>query len=453
MSLRLRLTLLYTTLLGGVLLLFGGMVYGLVSIILYNKIDTTLSESADDLVALLRLNANEQFDARAILNYQPTENILIQVWGNDRKIQYARPAGTGSALDATGRAKGITAFNSVILGGQHLRVLTVPMSTMRGPAGTLQIGTTLTIVDVIQDSLATILTILTSVGMLLASIATWLITGRVLKPLATMTRIATQITKADDLSRRIPPETNRKDEVGNLIAAFNQTLERLDTLFASQQRFLGDVSHELRTPLTVIKGNVGLIRKIGVDEESLMSIEGEVDRLTRLVGDLLLLNQAESGIMPLDFVKVDLDSVLLEVFQQMKVIAGEKINLILDNFEPVEINGDRDKVKQVFLNLAGNALQYTPQGGEVHIAMNKSDGWVRVKISDNGPGIADKDIPHIFDRFYRGEKSRTRTSSSGFGLGLSIAQWIVVKHGGSIEVQSRPGGGTVFTVLLPEQKH
>ncbi len=449
MSLRLRLTLLYTTLLASVLLLFGGLVYGLASVNLYNKIDTSLNKAAGDLIKLLRLNINGQFDARSVANYQPTENLIIQVWGTDGRIQFARPTGIGTSMDSATRLHGITAIKTVAVGGQHLRVLTVPLYTTRGPAGTLQIAITLTILDEVQRTLSFILIILTGVAMVISMVATFLSTRQVLKPLATMTNIATQITKADDLSRRIPTDRIREDEVGKLITAFNQTLSRLDQLFTSQQRFLGDVSHELRTPLTVIKGNVGLMRRIGADEESMSNIEGEVDRLTRLVGDLLLINQTETGAMALNFAKVDLDVVLLDVFKQMKVIAGDRVSLKLEGLAPIQINGDKDRLKQVFFNLVGNALQYTSKGDEIRIIMQTGVKWVRICVKDNGPGISPEDLPHIFERFYRGEKSRKRTIGTGFGLGLSIAQWIVNQHGGTIEVFSELKKGTEFVVQFP----
>ena len=430
-------------------MLFGGLVYGLASVNLYNKIDDSLSSTANDLVKLLRLNINGQFDARSVANYQPTENLVIQVWGTDGRIQFARPTGIGSSLDSATRLRGITAIKTVTVGEQHLRVLTVPLSTTRGPAGTLQIAITLTILDEVQRTLSFILIILTGVALGISIIATSLSTRQVLKPLDTMTSIATQITKADDLSRRIPTDRTREDEVGKLIMAFNQTLARLDQLFSSQQRFLGDVSHELRTPLTVIKGNIGLMRRIGADEESMSNIEGEVDRLTRLVGDLLLINQTETGSIALHFTKVDLDVVLLDVFKQMKIIAGDKINMKLEGLAPIQINGDIDRLKQVFFNLVGNALQYSSKGNEICIIMQTGDKWVRVSIKDNGPGISTEDLPHIFERFYRGEKSRKRTSGTGFGLGLSIVQWIVNQHGGTIEVVSALKKGTEFIVQFP----
>ena len=450
MSLRLRLILLYTALLGSVLLLFGGLVYGLTNLILINQVDQSLTSAAQELLKVLKVGPSGIYDSRSVAGFQPAENLLFQVWGNDQRLQISRPTGWKTPLDSQNRFMGETTLVSVYSQDQHLRVLTLPLESVRGPAGVLQVAINLNLVDLIQQTLSTILIILTLVAMAVSSILVWVFTARATQPLATMTRVATQITNADDLSRRIPLENPSNDEVGKLVTAFNQTLERLERLFTSQQRFLGDVSHELRTPLTVIKGNIGLIRRMGTpDEESLSSIESEVDRLSRLVGDLLLVNQAESGMLPLNLDRVQLDEVILEVLQQMHVLAGERKNLVLGEIEHVQISGDRDRIKQVFVNLVSNAIAYTPNGSTIDLEMRKMNGKVQVTISDNGPGISAQDLPHIFDRFYRGEKSRKRNAAGGSGLGLSIARYIVVKHGGTIEVISEEGKGTTFIVQLP----
>jgi two-component system OmpR family sensor kinase len=146
---------------------------------------------------------------------------------------------------------------------------------------------------------------------------------------------------------------------------------------------------------------------------------------------------------------VELDTLVLEVFQEMKVLAGEKIKLHLTEIDQIQVNGDRDRLKQVLLNLVGNAIQYTPQGGDVFLSLGKVAEQARLIIRDTGPGIPAEDLPHIFERFYRAEKSRTRGKTTGFGLGLSIAHWIVDKHGGRIEVDSKEGQGTTFCIWLP----
>jgi signal transduction histidine kinase len=191
-------------------------------------------------------------------------------------------------------------------------------------------------------------------------------------------------------------------------------------------------------------------RMDSVDEETLTSIDEEADRLTRLVGDLLLLAQAETGNLPLQETCVELDALLLEVMQQMHVLAGEKVKLQLTEIDQIQVSGDRDRLKQVLVNLIGNAIQYTPPGGDVSIRLGKNtDRYTELTIRDTGPGIPAEDLPHIFDRFYRAEKARTRSKTGGFGLGLSIAYWIVHKHGGEIAVDSKEGEGTTFTIRLP----
>jgi two-component system, OmpR family, sensor kinase len=450
MSLRLRLTLLYTSLLGGVLLIFGALVYGMVSVVLLDQIDATLEQSAERIITRLRVQPTKNFDPRSLEDFQPLENLIIQVWGPDRELQIARPARFRQPLSEAGRWAGENTFYSVQANGLTLRVLSIPLLSSRGPTGVLQVGLSLAFIDVTQRTLASVLIMLIILAMFLSGLAAWLVTGQALAPLALVTEIAANITRADDLQRRIPQRAITGDEVGTLIQAFNQTLERLEKLFTTQRRFLADVSHELRTPLTVIKGNVGLIRRAGeADEESLSSIETEVDRLTRMVGDLLLLAQVESGRLPLEMAPVELDTILLEVYGQMRLLAGDRIQIKLVDIDQVQIVGDRDRIKQVILNLLANAVQYTQTNGVVTVALSKVEKQAQLIVQDNGPGIPAEDLPHIFERFYRGEKSRRRSKGIGFGLGLSIAYWIVRSHGGTIEVASKEGQGTAFTVWLP----
>jgi signal transduction histidine kinase len=287
--------------------------------------------------------------------------------------------------------------------------------------------------------------------MILSAAGGWFLINRSLAPLTSVTETALQITRADDLSRRIPYSGPPEDEVGKLINAFNQTLSRLEKLFDSQKRFIADVGHELRTPLTVIKGNAELMRRMNCsDDESLSSIESEVDRLTRMVGDLLLLAQAESGKLPMIMKTVELDTLMLEVMQQMKVLARGKLTLKVGEIDQVLVCGDQDRLKQVLVNLISNAIKYTPEGGEVVVGLGKINSKACLVVSDSGPGIPPEDRPHIFERFYRGEKSRTRgKDGKGYGLGLSIAYWIVQNHGGTIDVSPRQPRGTTFTVWLP----
>jgi signal transduction histidine kinase len=296
-----------------------------------------------------------------------------------------------------------------------------------------------------------ILTGLSAMG--IAAVVSYMTTHRALSPLATVTRTASEITRADDLARRIPEFGSNSDEVGRLIQAFNQTLERLEELFLSQRRFIADVGHELRTPLTVIKGNADLMRRVGkMDDQSLNSIDNEIGRLTRLVGDLMLIAKAEAGKLPLDNRIVELDTILLEVCEEAAVLADGKKEIRIEEIDQVLVCGDQDRLKQVALNLVCNAVMYTQEGGLIEIRLGRQATSAYLVVEDNGPGIPEEDLPRIFERFYRGEKSRARShqdDGKGFGLGLSIAYWIIYNHGGKIDVESQVGKGTTFTVWLP----
>jgi two-component system, OmpR family, sensor kinase len=439
------------------LLFFGIAVYYSVTSTVTHQLDETLRMRAETVYENIHVDSNGQLDV-ALPQLDLPEDVFVQVWGRNNSLIAASQniRILNSPLDAVRIHSSIPVWGDVNRGGARLRVLTVPLVAGNGPRleGVLQVGTRMDVVNATQQTLLEVLAIGTAVAIAAASLAAWYSSRQALHPLDNVTKTALQITSADDLSRRIPYTGSANDEVGQLVTAFNQTLGRLENLFSTQRRFIADVGHELRTPLTVIKGNVGLMRKIKeFDEESLQTIEDEVDRLTRMVGDLLLLAQAESGKIPLANEVVELDTLLLEVLNQMQVLARDRVRLNLGNIDQVLVCGDRDRLKQVVVNLVGNAINYTPKGGEIVVGLGKVSDQAQLTVTDNGPGIAAEDLPHIFERFYRSEKSRTRQKDGkGFGLGLSIAYWIVRNHGGRIEVNSTLGTGTTFCVWLPLAK-
>jgi two-component system OmpR family sensor kinase len=455
MSLRGRLTLLYTSLVGGILLLFGIAIYFTVSTTLTSQIDDLLRRTAEEIYSNARVDSIGQLSVIMLPNLDVPADVYVQVWSRNTQLKAASPniSYLTQPLDTRGLQSSIPNERDVTIGNSRYRVLTVPLSITGSEriVGTLQVGIKSDVVIQTEQTLLTVLVIGLVLSITIAGLIGWFAINQALSPLESVTQAALQITRADDLSRRIPYQGSPEDEIGQLISAFNQTLTRLESLFHTQRRFLADVGHELRTPLTVIKGNVGLLHRMGnVDDESLVSIESEVDRLTRLVGDLLLLAQAESGKIPMAKQQVELDSLVLEAMKQMSVLAHDKLSLHLGEFDQVLVCGDQDQLKQVVFNLIGNAINYTPAGGEVTIGLGKVNKQARLSVTDTGPGIPAEDLPHIFERFYRGEKSRTRSrGGKGFGLGLSIAYWIIRNHGGRIEVDSIPGKGTTFCVWLP----
>ncbi len=455
MSLRLRLTLLYSTLMGGILLVISAAIIIVVTALLLNTTDDRL-ESAHEVV-IQKLGVNEL--GKVEIHLKPTDisaDIYTQVWGLDGELQssFGVPENfVDRPFEESALRLDYPVYHDPSGPGWHVRVLSIPLQKDETIIAVLQVASSLEVVDTAREDLTDVLSVIWIVAVLFSGIVVWFTLGQTLKPLGAITETVEQINRADDLSRRIPYQGPENDEIGNLVGSFNQTLERLEALFTSQQRLLADVSHELRTPLTVIKGNVDLMRRMkSLDEESLTSIDQEAGRLTRLVGGLLLLAQAESGKLALNMKRVELDLLLTEVFQEMTILAGNKVHIRLNDIDQAYVNGDRDRLKQVFINLVANAVQYTPQGGEVFLSLEKIGEQARIIVRDTGPGIPTEDLPHIFERFYRAEKSRTRRETTGFGLGLSIANWIVERHGGRIEVNSHEGKGTTFAIWLPLDK-
>jgi heavy metal sensor kinase len=458
LTLRLRLTLWYSGVLAIIIALFGLVVYGLTSVALVWQFDESLRARAQEIIRA----ANPQRVLDTLVLQIPREEvdrfgasgIFVQVWradgtwvGNSENLTYRRPLDE-RALQRTGESK-----RDVVIAGSHLRVVTVPIITETDGQvlGYVQAAQSREQVDVITSVLLIVLVTGSVAAVLLAAGVGWLSAKRALRPLETITQTALQITRADDLSRRIPLEGLANDEVGRLALAFNNTLERLERLFNAQRRFLADVSHELRTPLTTIRGNVDLLRRMGgADSTSLDAIQSEAERMSRLVGDLLLLAQSDAGTLPMVRQPVELDTLLLEVFRETQVLAGG-LNLTIGEIDQAIVIGDRDRLKQLLLNLVSNGLKFTPEGGRVMLGLSRAaSGWARLVISDNGVGIPADELPHIFDRFYRVDKARTR-SQGGAGLGLAIAQRIAQMHGGRIEVTSdgTQGRGSTFSVWLP----
>jgi two-component system OmpR family sensor kinase len=437
--------------------LFGIAVYYSVTSTVTHQLDETLRIRAETVYQSVYISSNGQLNV-SLPQLDLPEDVFVQVWGknNDLIASSQNIRFLNSPLDVIRIHSSIPVWGDINRFGTRLRVLTVPLVAGKGNRleGVLQVGTRMDVVNATQQTLLEVLLFGTAIAIMAAGLAAWISSRQALQPLDNVTKAALQITSADDLSRRIPYTGSSNDEVGQLVTAFNQTLSRLENLFTTQRRFIADVGHELRTPLTVIKGNVGLMRKIKeFDEESLQTIEDEVDRLTRMVGDLLLLAQAESGKIPLAHEVVELDTLLLEVLNQMQVLARDRVKLYLGNIDQVLVCGDRDRLKQVVVNLIGNAINYTPKSGEIVVGLGKVSDQAQLTVTYNGPGISAEDLPHIFERFYRSEKSRTRQKDGkGFGLGLSIAYWIVRNHGGRIEVNSKLGKGTTFCVWLPLAK-
>ncbi len=456
MSIRLRLAVWYSFILTTVIILFGVVVWSVLEITLTNQIDQQLEQTA---LQVLRASSVVPIRDLSILRIPEldifqADGLYILVLYTDGRL-YAASANIvrfGKAFDLDALESNQQVIRDVTVGGAHVRVLTQPIISDDKLLGYLQVGASLRQLDQATSVLVLILFIGGAFSVSLSTAFVVLTTGRALRPLDDITKAALQITHADDLSKRIPISGAANDEVSRLVTAFNDTLERLERLFNTQRRFLTDVSHELRTPLTAIRGNVDVLRRMKNDDrESLDAIQSEAERMSRLVGDLMMLAQAESGNLPLARGVVELDTLLLEVYKQARVLAADKVTVAIGEEDQARVSGDRDKLKQVLLNLVSNSIKYTPAGGKVTLGLACVNGWARLTVMDSGVGIPPEDLPRVFERFYRVEKSRTRAAGTpgGAGLGLSIAKWIAQGHGGRLEVSSEIGKGSCFSLWLP----
>ncbi|MHA7964021.1 sensor histidine kinase [Paenibacillus sp. CAU 1782] len=280
---------------------------------------------------------------------------------------------------------------------------------------------------------------------------------RTLTPLSNVVSAA-EVTDAGNLSKRVP-ESQGQEEIDRLSVAFNGMLARLDQAFAAEKdmteqmrRFIADASHELRTPLTSIVGFIEVLQRGAAANpvqlnKALDSMNQEAARLHQLVEDLLQLAKLDQT-PEIDRSRISLNELLWGMEQQLAILARNR-ELKLELQDNVAVTGDSGKLKQVVLNLVQNAVQHTDSGnGSITVSLGTKDGLAILKIADNGAGIEEAHLPHLFQRFYRGEASRSRRKG-GAGLGLAISKTIIDAHQGEITVWSKPGQGTSFRIALP----
>ncbi len=450
MKLRWRLTLLFASLLGAAVLIFGILSYGMVNLLLLNHVDETLEITSNNLLDRMRISRDGELVPGSLDEFHPVSNQIIQVWDSADQLVFGYPDNSAIILSPEGLQQTAPHYITTQYNSESVRVLSLPLMTSRQRYGVLQIGMPLTFFTQTRSTVGAVLAVVGAGLVLVTLLIAQVTVRRTLQPLDQATELVKLITTTQDLSRRVAVPINPQDEVGALVTAFNQTLERLEQLFISQQRLLSDVSHELRTPLTVIKGNLSLLAHQGAtDPESLRSIQMEVDRLNRMIGDLLLLGQVDAGGFRLNLGRVQLDDLVLEVVTQLHGMTDKVIDIKVSEIDQIAIQGDRDRLKQVLLNLGGNAVQYTQAGGMVKLALRRDGDSAVIDVIDNGPGIHQQDLEHIFERFYRAERSRTRSHGVGYGLGLSIADRIVKAHHGKLSVVSKVGEGSTFSIRLP----
>ena len=282
----------------------------------------------------------------------------------------------------------------------------------------------------------------------LAVILTFFLSRRILAPVESLSRAARALAQGD-FSRRV--DVRSKDEVGELARTFNIMAQDLSRTEEIRRNLVADVAHELRTPLSNIRGYVEAIRDgvVSPDAATLGSIHEEVLLLTRLIEDLQELALAESGQLTLHIQPCDLSDLAKKAVAAVQPHADAKgVSIGIDPLDVEEIQADPERIAQVLRNLLVNAANYTPAAGRVRVAVDRREDGIEVSVQDSGPGIPEEELPYLFERFYRVDKSRSR-ATGGVGLGLTIAKRLVEAHGGSITVRSQVGYGSTCAFTLP----
>lgn len=385
-------------------------------------------------------------------------NIMVQIFDNRGKnIASSKDMSyvitfPKEVFDSLVKGKSLTDdFSVEISKGKFLslRVYAKPIFEDKKVAYIVQVARPLRPINLALNQLKFLLLTLLPLTVFITGIAGVFMAKIALRPVDNMTKEIHHITEEKLKSKINIPDT--KDEIAKLGETFNDMLARLDKAFSFQQQFIQDISHELKTPLTIIKGQLEVtlkkIRSPKEYESILMDNLEEIDKISLIIEELLILAKFDSKEMALDIKSVNLTLLLEKILDNIKILADKKnIKIDFKRNGSVLLNADENHIKRVFLNIFDNAIKYTLQNGKIYVVLYKDHSFAKVKIEDTGIGIPANDLSNIFNRFYRVDKSR---SSHGFGLGLSIAKSIIEAHKGKIEVQSEVGHGSTFTVNLP----
>lgn len=457
-SIRTRLALIYTGLLAAALIAFGGGVFLILRQELQQSFDAGLLANAEHAGGAFAqdVDANGELRApdRLVEQFASTGGRVVVL--DTRNAVLADSASDGVSgltivpedlADADGHAH---AVREVTVDDDVLRLTVEPVIATDGRRVGYVAWADST--RPLRDLLATVSGALVVGGVLVIGVALaggLILARRALAPVADVTETARAISLSGDFAARVEG-AQRGDEVGELAGAFNEMLEALEHNHQTLQRFLGDASHQLRTPLTTIRANLDLAQRPGLPDAERQAIladaRDEAERMGRLIGDLLALARAESGAR-IEFAPVELDALLVESVQRERQ-AAQHVRMSVSSVEPAVVDGDRDRLRDLFGVLLDNAARYTPAGGSVVAALDVYDGRAVVRVEDTGIGFDDVDRERLFERLYRGTRAR-EMRPSGTGLGLAIARWIVESHGGTIDLSGRESGGTVATVTLP----
>ncbi len=429
-SIRFRLTVWYAVILTAGLALFGGLIWLSLRHRLLDEIDEDLAGRASRFERYFRAESLETSDKQL----------------RDELEEFCQALPSLSYVDVRGAAFAFH-YPAEMPSASGYRVLHKTFS-VANESFDLEVADSTKSVQHTLDLLRLLLLGLSPIVIGIACLGGAWLSGRALKPVTDITAAALTIS-IENLSGRLPvPATG--DELARLTDVLNTMLARLEAAVKTLSQFVADASHEFRTPLAVIRTTAELaLRRARAPEayrDSLQEIAAEAERMTALVEDLLLLARSDAGVVDMPLAPLDVRDVLRDVLAEIKSLAEFRRIRIKSSLgdRAATVSGNRPALHRLFLVLLDNAIKYSPEGGEIAVALSTDDD-VSIKIQDFGAGISDQDLPNIFKRFYQADRAR---SHGGYGLGLSLADTIARAHGGSIEVSSTLGAGSTFKVIL-----
>lgn len=488
MSLRRRIMLASAAAVAVAVVLASVLVYVLTSNQLHHQIDTQLRARSDNLRLIVHHPTHRHGDrlldalrdggatatpplfepgvpqpGEALGNVSPRPN---QVRGYQQLVDSSgavlfRSGARNVTLPVDARTRALAAgrghsfFRDATVNGLHLRILAEHLA----PGRAVQFAQPLTEVDELLDHLRLILIGLGLGGILLAALLGQVVSRAAVAPVRRLTRAAEHVAETQDLSRRISPTGS--DEIGRMAVSFNAMLDALedsmralDESARAQRQLVADASHELRTPVTSLRTNIEILqqaRDIDPQERELLlgDVVDQIEELTLLMNDLIELARGEE--QHIDVEDVRLDAIVAEALERTR--RNSPTTPLHAHLEPVLLSGVALRLQRAIVNLIDNAVKYSPEGEPVEVELSAPRGGgaasrlCQLTVRDHGPGISPEDLPHVFDRFYRGAEARGRPGS---GLGLAIVRQVIAQHGGTVEARAAPGGGTLMRVTLPD---
>ena len=457
-SIKFRFTIWYLLVLAMLLTALSAGVYFYLSRNLYRSLDRSLEIRSTQLCSISAiLESIRQGEFQEELG----EIVILYFYSGDQLMEVS-PQGISIPLSHELISQAIAGRSSFTTSqtaeGERLRILAVPINlSMLGPPPGIQpaalvIAHSTKQIDQALARLVRTLVIAIPLALALAAGGGIFLARRALKPVDQIAQTAQEIEETD-LSRRI--DVNTRDELGRLAATLNAMIGRLEKAFQHQKQFTSDASHELRAPLAVIEAESTLAlqkeRPSNDYRRSLEIISQESRQMSSLIDKLLTLARADAGKEQWNFTEVNLGKLITSLSTDVEVLCQEKgLSFQLGQPQNLVVKGDEARLRELFMNLLDNAIRYTPAPGTVSISLRREGQMAVVAITDTGVGIPAEDIPFIFERFYRVDKSRSR-GGGGSGLGLAICRHIAEAHGGKIEVESQVGAGSTFSVWLPLQ--